>query len=432
MSLPQFPKDIFSRTGALSAVRMLDAAIGVGVLAALTVSLPPSDVGYWFLVTGMILASQAVFEFRTSEAIFAFLPGMIAQSGFRESRAVIRTCLTAELFSGVLSVLGLYISFYLLSARYFDEPLSGACIAAALATCFFRAVNEPLDATVRAVQTGPCIFFTGVATVLIRGAAIVGSALFFRDFEYLVISLAFAGLINLCIVAISVVSAVYGSDVDSSEMKTPTRAELFRFLGFSSVIGLLNVVVLRVDELLLGLFVAPAVVAGYGIARRISGTSDIFFMPRNEALFSELSAAHTHAQREMIVYQERHRAMIMSACAVTCLVAIAPIVHFLLSDRYPGIGLTLALFAFTNLWFCRHWYRPLLATMGYQRFSAIFTLGSVLLFTVAALFLTPTLGITGLIVSHYVRIVAWLWLGGRAVSKHVVLSLTPIANLSTK
>ena len=178
---------------------------------------------------------------------------------------MLRTCLQAELVSGVLSVLALYISFWMLSTRYFDQQLSGACIVAALSTCLFRAINEPLDATVRAVQTGSSILFTGATTVLIRGTAIVGSALIFRDFEYLVIGLACAGFINLCVVAVAVVRAVYGAEVDSHEVTIPARAELYRFLGFSSFISLLNVLVLRVDELLLGLFVAPTVVAGYGL-----------------------------------------------------------------------------------------------------------------------------------------------------------------------
>ncbi|MEM9512790.1 MAG: lipopolysaccharide biosynthesis protein [Cyanobacteria bacterium P01_E01_bin.48] len=418
MKWPRNFASFSTRAGALSAVRITDAVAGVGVLAALTFCLPPSEVGSWFLMTGMILTAQAIFQFRSSEAIFTYLPALIDDSCFQASRRILRTSLLAELASGLVSAVALYFGFTLLPGDYFGQPLPNICITAAMAMCVVRGLQEPLDATIRAVQSSSWILSVGITTVILRASAIVGSAILYQSFEALVVALAVASLVNLVILAIAVAQTVNGNEGGSNAPTTPDTRELFKFLGFSSLISLLNVLVLRVDELLLGLFVAPTMVAGYGIARRISGMSDILFTPENEALFSSLSGIDDPGKRTTIVREANRRGVFLSLAVVIGLIAIAPVMYLLLEDRYPGIFSAVTLFAFTNLWFCRHWYRPLLATSGRQQSAAVFTFGSVFVFFTAAFLLTPSLGVTGLILSHHCRIVAWLWFGNRMIARY--------------
>lgn len=403
---------LLNRTKALLFVRTTEAVAGFIVLVVLTLSLPPAELGYWFLIMGMVGTSQTILEIRTTEAIFSYLPRLISTQAISPARYVYRNCLGAGVMGGMLSSLLLVVMINLFSDTYFDRPLTVECIVSAMLICGFRAVNQPMFATIRAVGTTRQILIFGGAVHALRCTVVAVTVLNFPGFENLIFASACAE-ISVALIFLKATSFLFwGRCSLEDKEKIPPRKEMLRFLGFSSLIGLLNASVLQADILLLGLFVPATTVATYGLARRVASISDIFLFPLNEAVFARLAAANNEYARKEILFVEKRRALFLTAIIISGMLMVAPLLNTVLAERHPGIGVAFAMIAFWNIWFSGHWFRPLLATLGRQREAAAFITISVISFAISAPILTMAFGLTGLIVSHYVRILVWLIAGG--------------------
>jgi len=405
------------RVKAMLAVRVAEAAAGFSILAVLTTNLPPSELGYWFLIMGMIGTTQSIFEIRSTEAIFSYLPRLVSTQSFQAARQVFKSCLGVGVLSGIMSSLVLFVVIAYFSTTYFGHSLTRNCIISALLITCLRSVNLPMFATLRAVGTTRRILIAGVATHLMRCVIVAITANNFPAFEYIVIASAFAEIAVSIILALATSSIFFSSSSCGDTEAVPSRNEMFKFLGFSSLIGLSNAFVLQADILLLGLFTPVTTVATYGLARRLASMSDIFFSPVNEAVFARLSAAGTVMLREKIIFEEKQHALTLVGTVVGGMLMTAPLLHVFLGERYPGIAVTFALISFWSVWFCGHWFRPLLATLGKQKEAATFIFLSVLSFALTAPALTMAFGVTGLILSHYIRIIVWLLAGAQAIRR---------------
>ncbi len=188
------------------------------------------------------------------------------------------------------------------------------------------------------------------------------------------------------------------------------RGEIIRFIAYSDIEGLLNLVTRRLDVVLLGYLRGPVDVGYYRIARALSVLPGHLAWPLESTAYQRLTETNATAGEEAVFARTRRYARYAGVPLGLGLLATIPLIPFAIritvGNAYaPAIPATQVLVAGSAVLLAAFWMRPLMLTLGHQRFwvvnSAVFVVASVIGFV----WLTNRFGFIGMAWVYSVMVV---------------------------
>jgi O-antigen/teichoic acid export membrane protein len=189
------------------------------------------------------------------------------------------------------------------------------------------------------------------------------------------------------------------------------RREILRFIAYSDVEGLLNLVTRRLDIVLLGYLRGPADVGYYRIARALSGLPGHLGWPLESTAYQRLSAVRaTDGDGAALAKSRRYamRAGLPLGVGLLLAIPLLPVGIRLTAGRAyaPAVPAAQVLLAGSAVLLGVFWLRPLALTLGTLRFwvtnSAVWVVASVAGF----LWVTPRYGFLGMAWVYTVTLIA--------------------------
>jgi O-antigen/teichoic acid export membrane protein len=189
------------------------------------------------------------------------------------------------------------------------------------------------------------------------------------------------------------------------------RGEIIRFIAYSDAEGLVTLVTRRLDVVLLGFLRGPVDAGYYRIARALSALPGHLAWPLESTVYQRLAAIGASEGETAVLAKGRRYALYAGVPLGLGLLATIPLIPFAIritvGDAYaPAIPATQVLMAGSAVSLAAFWMRPLMLTLGYQRFwvanSAVFVVASVIGFV----WLTDRFGFIGMAWVYSVMVAA--------------------------
>lgn len=161
-----------------------------------------------------------------------------------------------------------------------------------------------------------------------------------------------------------------GSSFDSLAGR---RREIFRFLGYTELTELAQVVTKQADVVILGYFGGPTEAGYYGLARRLTGFAGTIVEPLQSVLFPRL--ARYWAETDFGGLSRTLRRFVfgislpLAGAIFLAIFIVGPFIHYVVGSEFdPAAPVSRIVFGSTACWVATCWVRPLFHAMGEVRF----------------------------------------------------------------
>jgi O-antigen/teichoic acid export membrane protein len=179
------------------------------------------------------------------------------------------------------------------------------------------------------------------------------------------------------------------------------RREILRFIAYSDVEGLLNLVTRRLDIVILGFLRGPTDVGYYRIARALSGLPGHLVWPLETTAYQRLVAARaTDGDGAALARSRRYalKAGLPLGAGLLLAIPLLPAgIRLTAGSAYePAVTAAQVLLAGSAVWLAVFWLRPLALTLGTLRFWVINGAAWVVASVAGFFWVTPRHGFLGM------------------------------------
>ncbi|MCP4885158.1 MAG: oligosaccharide flippase family protein [Planctomycetaceae bacterium] len=374
----------------------------------------PSEFGVLVILLSWVALSESFWQFSTSEVLLARLPRLCVNDP-QQARITYGICWAIEALAASLASLTL-VSLYWLLPQLFNEEIGSKSfyIAAVLPCC--RCFNEPLSAALHSLASPSRILFTRILVTLVRGIAAAAAVIGFGSINAVLMAMSAAAIFRLACYFIATARKVTPAFNTIRQMWIKSREfKLAGFLRDSSLIGILSASVTHGETLLLGYFVGPSAVAVYSVAMRCVSLVSILGNALISSMTIELSKVAVEDIGKAIKERMAWSRPLVGFSILTVSLAALLIGPVFGPEYRQSTFVALALIPHLSWLFFYH-IRPVLAVQNKQHRSFVLLLVSVLAFFVVSVSSIPFIGVYGMALGQFARIVVWILMGTQAVS----------------
>ncbi len=352
------------------------AAFAQGLVVARV--LGPKEYGVALLIISVPTMMFSLLDARTSAAAVKYLTEFDSEGTPDRVRAMTRLGYSVDLGIAVLT-LGLVALVSSLAAAKVVHAEEYAGLIVIYSTAL---IPKSLSGTSQSVLS-VCGRFQAMAVIQLVAKAVgvvavlglvltgwgIEGVIYGRMAELVVIGL------TLLVVASQTVRRKWGGNW----LLAPFRAlrgklrEILRFLAFTNLTELVNVLSKQADMNLLGYFAGPTEAGFYGLAKRMTGVVGMVVQPLESVLYPRLAKSWAEGDAAALRRTLKKYALGMSVPLGAAVLMAIPLcwlfIHYIVGAEYdPAVPAAQLMFALMGTWVATSWQRPLFHAMGAVRY----------------------------------------------------------------
>lgn len=405
-------------------IRIMAMVMGVAVSALLARLLPPEEVGTYFLIFSVVSIIAIVAEIGLVQAVVRLVAESVGTHQPGRARRAIVITLRYGLFGSIAAASALYFGLgNWLAVHVFHSPAMGSVVVFIALWVAALTNKDLLSAIFRGLhEIRWSAAFNGLVMTTISAAAL-GILLLYRGHtslsEVLLLTVG-AGLLALCMAAVIIypkITALRGtSDLRAREVMAIAWPSLFT--------STVNVLLMRGDIWILGMFRSPDEVAIYGAAGKLMQLVYLPMLVVSAALPPIIAQLYAQKKTVQLEYSLRFAASLAAVPAILVLIVLTiwggPILASLFGEFYAAGALVLLILNFGQL--ANAWTGAcvqLLVMTGHQKALLVFSMAAGLLALGLAWLTAPRFGMIGVAVSFSLAVgvlnLLAAWYGQRRV-----------------
>ena len=374
--------------------------------------LGPEEYGVVLLIISVPTMMFSLLDARTSAAVVKYLAEFSSERAPARVRAMTRLGYSVD-----MGIAFLTLGLVALVSSWAAEKVVHAREYAGLIVLYSTAlIPKSLSGTSQSVL-GVCGQFRAMAVVqvvakVVGVVAVLGLVLTGWGIEGVIYGrmaeLVVTG-VTLLVVASRAVRKTWGG----SWLSAPFQAlrdklrEIFRFLVFTELTELVNVLSKQADIVLLGYFAGSTEAGFYGLAKRMTGVVGMVVGPLESVLYPRLAKSWAEGDAAALRKMLRKYALGMSVpLGAAVLLAIPltwPVIHYVVGAEFdPAVPAAQLMFGLMATWLATSWQRPLFHAMGAVRYLLIAATVTNVLSVIGFCLLAGPAGATGVSAIRFV------------------------------
>ncbi|MEM3704060.1 MAG: oligosaccharide flippase family protein, partial [Candidatus Bathyarchaeia archaeon] len=380
-------------------------AVGTIILARL---MTPEEYGLYSVA---LIPSYTAIIFRdwgVNSAITKYIASLRAENKEEKTREIIKAGILFEAVVGlILSVLLASIAGFIAST-IFQRPESSRLISVASITVFAGALLTASQATFIGFERMKLNSLTTVCQAVVK--TLVAPLLVLAGYSALgavlgyTLSFIAASLIGLIILYISIFRRIERKNLQKSSL-SKTLGEMLHYGVPLSISSILAGFLQQFYAFLMAIYCTDAMIGNYQVATQFATLLTFFTFPISTVLFPAFSKINPQDERELLqtvfTSSVKYTTLVLIPATMAIMVLSKPMIGALFGEKWDYAPLFLTLYVINNLsvMFGSLSMGSLLSGLGETKLLMKLSLLTLMLGIPLSLFLIPTMGITGLILT---------------------------------